>query len=83
LHTVLQRLVISLLAEAETAIGAAVDEAGGVGGGEGVRDSERNLKCAILDRRDGDRGGALAGVGGGVGNPGTELAILLGACEVT
>lgn len=80
--SVRQRLVISVLAVVEIAAGA-VNKTGGVGGGEGVRDSERNLNCDILDRREEDRGEALAGVGGGVSKLGTELAILLEACGVT
>jgi hypothetical protein len=66
----------------ETAVGA-VNKTGGVGDGEGVRDSERYLKCDILDRREEDKGEDLAGVGGGASKLESELAALVGACGVT
>jgi hypothetical protein len=57
--------------------------AGGVGGGEGVRDNERTkLRCATLDRRDEVGDGALAGGGDGVSSSGMESTIFVKVSEV-
>lgn len=73
MDTALQRLVIWVLVKVGTVV-VTVGKAGTAGGGEGVRDSDRSLKCAFLGRMDKVGIGAL--VGGGVSNLGIWLAIL-------
>lgn len=80
--SVRQRLVISVLAVVDIAVGV-VNKTGGVGDSEGARDNEWDLKRENLDRREEDSGEALAGVDGGVCKLKTELAVLLEACGVT
>ena len=59
--------MISVLSEVDTAVDT-VDKFDGVGevgrGGGAWGDRERDMKFAILDRRDGDGEGSLAGGGG-------------------
>jgi hypothetical protein len=81
-HSALQSLVISVLAEVDTALDTEAKSDEISDGDVGVRDSERNM-CTILARRDAGGEGSLTGDGDGLNNLGAELTISHGAYELT